>query len=130
MLPSSKWRRQHVASAAVSVFLLWSLPASASLVSIAADGVDPGLEPPRNFSALETAVVVGNQDPGAPERAIGNLWAAQFGQTVYVEPETGSLIAPASARGDPVRRETLRQVVRTIATMHSFQQRQWHGAQR
>ena len=137
MLPSSRRRREHIAAV---FFLLLPFAAEASPTSVLstpdgssvvlpADGSGSDAERELHWGLLALeASALDNQGQASSEPVTGDLPRADFAQSLYVEPGPAPALATTStALAEPIRGETLRQVLRSIATTHRFQQQQPRG---
>jgi hypothetical protein len=136
MLPSSRRRREHIAAV---FFLLLPFAAEASPTSVLstpegssvvlpADGSGGDAERGLHWGLLALEASALDQGQASSEPVTGDLPRADFAQSLYVEPGPASSLATTStALAEPIRGETLRQVLRSIATTHRFQQQQPRG---
>lgn len=123
MLPSPKSRREQVVFAIAAAFLLCPFSANASLIPMGA------VAQADDLLAFEQANTFGAEERLSSDRA--PLRQMDFGQLFFVERGANSPTTSASTeRSEPTRGETLRHVLRSVATIHSLQQRQWYGPAR
>jgi hypothetical protein len=137
MLPSFRRRREHIA-AVFSLLLPFAAEASPTSVLSTAEGSSIMLPADKSggdaerelhwgLLALE-ASALDYQGQASSELVTGDLRRADFVQSFYVEPgPTPSLVMTSTTLAEPIRRETLRQVLRSVATTHRFQQQQPRG---
>lgn len=134
MLPSFRRRREHIAAV---FFLLLPFAAEASPTSVLSTAEGSSIMLPSGgdaerglhwgLLALE-ASALDYQGQASSELVTGDLPRADFVQSFYVEPgPTPSLAMTSTTLAEPIRRETLRQVLRSVATTHRFQQQQPRG---